>query len=343
MIDCLVTRATGRALALAQLVAEMRLEGGTTHCVTIRPALPSTDKKFLLKLLQLEIGAHPPQAAMVALTLRAEAGRQSKVQLGLFAPQTPEPSRLDVTLARLRALVGEERVGSPVLDDTHRAGGFRLEGLLDPRSEKRGTGGTREAPAQSLVPIPPKRSLDGAPRRMALRRVRPARAVRVALLPTLAANNAARMGHPMTKPVAFSDGESRYEIAAAYGPWRTSGCWWTLEAWDTEEWDVLAVRAEKHPSGAKAPTHLGADTARLKSCPDTSWSRGLTAGGLEAASTAGLETGATGVGERERWTTVSTCAGQETGATSGNAGAAVACLLVHDRARNVWRLEAFYD
>ena len=193
--------------------------------------------------------------------------------------------------------------------------------------------------------------------RMALRRVRPARLVRVVLSPILSTKNATnqiraipgpKIGtwgtrQPATKPVAFSDGENRYEIAAAYGPWRTSGCWWTLEAWDTEEWDVLAVRAEKHPSGAKAPTHLGADTARLKSCPDTSWSRGLTAGGLEAASTAGLETGATGVGERERWTTVSTCAGQETGATSGNAGAAVACLLVHDRARNVWRLEAFYD
>jgi protein ImuB len=47
------------------------------------------------------------------------------------------------------------------------------------------------------------------------------------------------------RPVAFSDGENRYEIAAAYGPWRTSGCWWALKscdgAWDCEEWDVLAA------------------------------------------------------------------------------------------------------
>ena len=129
MIDCLVTRAAGRALALRTLTAEMGLEGGGTHCGAIRPAVPSMDRKFLLKLLQLEIGAHPPQAAVVRLTLRAEAGAQSKVQLGLFAPQTPEPSRLDVTLARLRAMVGEERVGSPVLEDTHRADGFRMEGF----------------------------------------------------------------------------------------------------------------------------------------------------------------------------------------------------------------------
>ncbi len=213
MIDCLVTRAAGRALALASLKAEMRLEGGATHQGAIRPAVPTVDRKFLLKLLQLEIGAHPPQAAVVALTLRAEAGQRSKVQLGLFAPQMPEPSRLDVTLARLRALVGEERVGSPVLDDTHRACGFHMEGFAADNGSDAET---------------------DACERIALRRVRPPRPVWVVIRGT--------------KPAVFRDEENSYEIAAAYGPWRTSGCWWTLKscdgAWDTEEWDVLAATRE---------------------------------------------------------------------------------------------------
>jgi len=244
MIDCLATRAAGRALALRSLTAEMGLEGGRTHCITIRPAVPTIDRKFLLKLLQLEIGAHAPQTAVVRLTLRAEAGAQSKVQLGLFAPQTPEPSRLDVTLARLRAMVGEERVGSPVLEDTHRAEGFRMEGFGIASQQVSESASWRVSEADN-----------GGCSRMALRRVRPARAVRVALSPTLAANgtvrmishpsdknrDVARVGHPTMKPVAFSDGENRYEIAAAYGPWKTSGCWWELNAWDAEEWDVLAA------------------------------------------------------------------------------------------------------
>jgi len=121
MIDCLVERATNRALSLASLAVEMALEGGQLHRLSLRPALPSIDRKFLLKLLHLEIGAHPPPAAALTLTLTAEAGQSSKVQMGLFAPQTPEPSRLDVTLARLRAMVGEERVGSPALEDSHRS------------------------------------------------------------------------------------------------------------------------------------------------------------------------------------------------------------------------------
>jgi protein ImuB len=231
MIDCLVTRAAGRALALTSIKAEMRLEGGETHRGVIKPAVASADKKFLLKLLQLEIGAHPPAAAVVALTLRAEAGAQSKVQLGLFAPQMPEPSRLDVTLARLRAMVGEERVGSPVLEDTHRAGGFRMEGFA--ASDE--TGAEME-----------ERS------RIALRRVRPPRLVRVEI----------RGSGIGDQGSSFQDGENWYEIAEAYGPWKTSGCWWALNtsdgAWDCEEWDVLAATSD----GRSAACLLTCDRTR---------------------------------------------------------------------------------
>ncbi len=129
MIDNLVTRAAARALSLATLTVEMSLEGSRGYKRVIRPAIPSNDRKFLLKLLQLEIAAHPPQAAVVSLTLTAEAGQQSKVQLGLFSPPTPEPSRLDVTLARLKAMVGTDRVGSASLKNTHRPAILRCKSL----------------------------------------------------------------------------------------------------------------------------------------------------------------------------------------------------------------------
>jgi protein ImuB len=233
MIDCIVGRAAGRALSVASLSAEMKLEGGRVHRLSIHPAVPTVDRKFLLKLLQLEMGAHPPQAAVLSLTLTAEAGQSSQMQLGLFAPQTPEPSRLDVTLARLKAIVGEDRVGTPVLEDTHRPGRFRTEGFV--------------VDAKASAPTP-------ECARMALRRVRPPRPIQVAL-------------HAM-KPAAFRDGDNRFEVAAAYGPWRSSGCWWSQDRWDTEEWDVLAA---------------------------------------------------------------------------GRSGEMLGCLLVQDRVRNEWRLEAFYD
>jgi protein ImuB len=205
MIDSLALRAATRAMSLASVVVDLELEGKRAHRLMLRPALPSVDRKFLLKLLQLEIAAHPPPAAVLSLTLSAEAGQSSKVQLGLFAPQTPEPSRLDVTIARLKAIAGEDRVGSPVLEDTHHAGNFRM------------TGFTAENPSVE--------DRDGQPR-MALRRLRPPLAVRVAL-------NAGQ-------PALFHDGRQSYKVATSFGPWRSSGCWWSVDGWDSEEWDVLA-------------------------------------------------------------------------------------------------------
>ena len=206
MIDCLATRAATHALSLASLAVEMKLDGNRAYQRNLRPALATTDRKFLLKLLQLEIAAHPPQSAVLSLTLSAQAGQSSKVQLGLFAPQAPEPSRLDVTIARLKAITGDDRVGSPVLQDTHRPASFRMKEFS-----------LNELP-HAVTPSPTPR--------LALRRMRPPVPVRVQL--------------SALQPVAFRDRDSSFSISAAYGPWRTSGNWWSTDPWDTEEWDVLA-------------------------------------------------------------------------------------------------------
>ncbi len=208
MIDSLVARAADRALSLALLTARMKLEGEGLHELVLRPAIPSTDRKFLLKLLQLEIAAHPPRAAVLALELSAEAGHCNTVQLGLFTPQTPEPSRLDVTMARIKAIVGEDRVGAPLLEDTHRPGSFRMDLLAI-------EGSTCDEPQSP---------------RMVLRRMRPPVPVRVAMRDY--------------QPAAFRDGVSLFEITAAYGPWKTSGCWWSSNDWNLEEWDILAERSD---------------------------------------------------------------------------------------------------
>lgn len=206
MIDSLVARACARAMCIASAAIHLALEGGGEHQLTLHPALPSADRKFLLKLMQLEITAHPPQAAVVSITLTAEAGQSAKVQLGLFAPQTPEPSHLDVTIARLKAIAGEDRVGSPVLEDTHRPGSFHVSNF---------SAGSASANQSSNSP------------RMALRRLRPPLPVRVSL----------REG----QPVFIHDGRRVFKINASFGPWRSSGCWWSAGAWDCEEWDILAV------------------------------------------------------------------------------------------------------
>lgn len=209
MLEQLVLRATARVLALASVCVELKLEGGGTHARTVRPALPSNVRQMWLKLLHLDLEAHPPEAAVLSIGLTAESGSTSKVQMGLFSPQLPEPMRLDVTLARIRAIVGEECVGRAVLADTHRPDGFRMEGFsVSSGSDLNANGDASGGPIA------------------AMRQLRPAERVAVTL--------------SERQPEAFTFRESRYEVERAYGPWGLSGDWWNPSLWGVEQWDLIA-------------------------------------------------------------------------------------------------------
>src|SRR6185437_6094100 len=86
--------------------------------------LPMLNAKTFLKLLQLELQAHPPGAPVTKVWLAAEPVRPRAAQGGLFLPLSPEPERLELTLARLAGVVGEGRAGSPEVLDTRRPQNF---------------------------------------------------------------------------------------------------------------------------------------------------------------------------------------------------------------------------
>jgi protein ImuB len=206
MLDQLIVRAQSRILALASITLDLDLEGDTSHSRTVQPALPNTERKLWLKLIHLDLQAHPPQAAILSLTLRAQPGSTSKVQLGLFSPQVPEPMRLDVTLARIRSIVGEGCVGQAVLKDTNRHDSFRIEPFVVSSS----TASHRQA----------------GPQRLAMRQLRPQEIVIVT----------AYNRHPDS----FVFREKQYTVERAYGPWSSSGDWWNPMLWSLEQWDLVA-------------------------------------------------------------------------------------------------------
>jgi len=124
----------------------------------------------------------------------------------LFTPQLPEPSRLDVTLARIRAIVGDGNVGRAVLVDTHRPDAFRMEPF-------------------SVAPAEPQETLP-VPIRPAMRRLRPAEATVVVL--------------QHERPKAFFFREQQYAVERAYGPWLRGGAWWSATLWGCAQWDLIA-------------------------------------------------------------------------------------------------------
>jgi protein ImuB len=180
------------------------------------------DSKLFLKLLQLDLNAHPPGAPITKIHLLAEPARPRSAQGGLFLPPSPEPEKLELTLARIAGLVGEARVGSLELLDTHRAEAFRMRRFLPEAAPERRARKTSE-------PAKDKEKSAVA----ALRMFRP----------------------PLRAAVTFENGElarvagtKKKEVQGTVlwkaGPWRSSGDWWEREAWAREEWDIALQNAD---------------------------------------------------------------------------------------------------
>jgi protein ImuB len=202
-INGLATRLATRALATDELRLCLVLEDRTTHERTLRLPVPSLDTKAFLKLMQLDLEQHPPCAPVVKLWMGVNPVKPQAAQTGLYIPIAPEPVKLELTLARIRAIVGKDRVGSPELLDTHRPDAFRM---------------TAQVVTQARA------GLDASATRLALRIFRPPRAARVALT----------SGQP---GFVAADG-IRGKVIEFAGPWRTSGDWWTIDPWSRDEWDV---------------------------------------------------------------------------------------------------------
>jgi protein ImuB len=234
MLEQLIVRATARILALASVTITLTLEGGALHVRTVKPALPANVKQLWLKLIHLDLEAHPPPAAIVALTLSAEHGVTGKMQLGLFSPQLPEPMRLDVTLARIRAIVGEGRVGHARLKDTHRSvafDSFSVEPFAVPAAAPKSATRSKRSPPRASA-----------------RQLRPAETVAVTL--------------QSQRPERFCFRQQWYVVEQAYGPWIASGDWWNPTLWSNRQWDLVARSCDDERTGSQLCCCLVQDLAR---------------------------------------------------------------------------------
>jgi len=86
---------------------------------------PTRDVKLLLKLVEHSLERQPPDAPVAKVRLELIPTEPRRVQHGLFTPAAPEPEKLELTLGKIRGLVGEKNVGYPELFDTHRPGSAR--------------------------------------------------------------------------------------------------------------------------------------------------------------------------------------------------------------------------
>src|SRR5512133_1601228 len=88
---------------------------------------PTNDVDLLFRMLQTHLENFRSEHPIVAVVLSAEPIKPAGEQFGLFETTLRNPHQLSETLARLTALLGSDRIGTPVLEETHRPDAFRMQ------------------------------------------------------------------------------------------------------------------------------------------------------------------------------------------------------------------------
>ena len=250
-------------------VLRVSLQLVSRECHTRRLELPAPmrDPKVLRTLVLLDLESHPPSAGIDRVTLTIDPTPGRILQHSLLTRPLPSAEQLSTLTARLTAVMGENRVGAPVLVDTHRPEAFAMRRFhvndVHPRRDTH-THAHHGAGAPTLDELrriyllagkladPMTRADVGADAPgFVLRRFRRPIPARV------------RVEHDRPVHVA-PQGLPGGAVIQAAGPWRTSGEWWNgrprlhpsnapgaspelspparprraTKPWDRDEWDV---------------------------------------------------------------------------------------------------------
>ncbi|MCS7026677.1 MAG: DNA polymerase Y family protein [Bryobacteraceae bacterium] len=199
---CARLKSNGRSTS--EITLELELEGGGRHQRRMQIPFATREPMTWLKLLQLDLEANPPSKPVIAVELQITPVDPRLAQHNLYAPLTPQPEKLELTIGKIRAMVGTNNVGFAELLNTHRPDAYRMQ--LHPPSS---------APVRSLPQQLP----------LAFRYFRPAKEAEVTVV--------------KGAPQRIQAGGIVGAVEWAAGPWKLSGDWWTSQSWARTEWDVL--------------------------------------------------------------------------------------------------------
>ena len=220
----------------AVLYVRLQLVTRAVHERSLQLPAPMRDARALRTLALLDLESHPPDAAIDRITVAVDPTPGRVVQFSLLTRPLPSPEHLSTLAARLAALMGEGRCGSPELVDSWRPGAFAMKPFAPRDSTVLHPGGPRrhedtehknsDSLRASVSPWPVPVN-DAANPIVALRRFR---------IP-IPARVRAEDGRPVRLWID-SRGFSGGHVAMSAGPWRTSGAWWDPQHWDRDEWDI---------------------------------------------------------------------------------------------------------
>jgi protein ImuB len=227
LLEQLCARLRMHILAIGEIKVTLTLERNDSrnqkpvfHIQMLRPPVPARASKFLLKLLHLDLEKHPPSLPVMAVRILAIPAKARAQQLGLFLPLSPNPELLEITLKRIQTTVEENRVGAPVLLDTHSPNAFQQNRFVLPEMKEKRAVTEKQTTAAMRIFRPP--------------------------LP-------ATVEFQEGKPAFLGCEGARRQILAFAGPWRTKGEWWSETAWARDEWDMemRTLRPKVQPESSR--------------------------------------------------------------------------------------------
>lgn len=205
-LEQLALRLNGIYLVAKTLTLRIQFSTKQTYQRRFEIPEPTNNVELLFRMLQTHLENFKSEHPIVAVSLEAQPVKPLPQQFGLFEASLRNPNQLYETLARLTAIVGTGRLGTPMLENSHWPDAFSMEPFR------------WELPEPN---IPPRETTTGA----ALRRFRPNRPVSVLF--------------EHDKPAHLESGSQLNDaVNGQAGPYLASGNWWDDKTWSRQEWDV---------------------------------------------------------------------------------------------------------
>jgi protein ImuB len=247
LLEPLCTRLERRDRGAAVLYVVLRLVTKEPHACRLELPSPIRDVRTLRTLALLDLESHPPAAAIDRVTVAIDPTPGRVLQHTLFTRAHPTPEQLSTLIARLGALMGQDRLGAPATVDSYRPGAFAMTPYATDREpdnndarrtrRTRGEDAMTDSAGSACSALEVQRPGPHTPIVSALRRCRHPVPARVAVVD----------GRPVrvtTDRRGFAGGA----VVKCAGPWRTSGEWWAgrpdqaypahQACWRRDEWDV---------------------------------------------------------------------------------------------------------
>ncbi len=134
VFDQLCARLERAGVGAAVIHVRLKLVTREIQTRTLQLPTPLRDPRVLRTLVLLDLESHPPSAGIDQVTVVVDPVPARTQQFSLLERARPSPEKVSTLIARLTALAGEGRCGSPALVDSHDMASFEMRSF-DPSTK----------------------------------------------------------------------------------------------------------------------------------------------------------------------------------------------------------------